>query len=130
MSEKTTDPRLRQVLEAGRQGRGRHSPLFLWMREHQAALRADFDLNGARWVERVRAMAEAGLTDHLGKPPTIRTAQQTWYRVCRGKRVRPVQPPGPITPALTSPGVQPAAENPDQDGEPARPRFGPAKMRG
>ena len=91
---KPSDARVLQVLGVGKDG-GRHSPLFVWMQEHHAALKAEFETRGPQWAERTRAMAEAGLVDGDGDPPTQRTAMQTWYRVCRAERLK-----GPPTPAM------------------------------
>lgn len=75
------DPRLRRALNAI--GRGKHSELYLWMRHHHSALKANFKEKGPSWQALVVVFAEEGLTDAAGNPPTLRTAQQTWYRVCR-----------------------------------------------
>jgi hypothetical protein len=74
--------KLTKVLAARKAG-GRHSPLYIWMRENHAALSAEFAENGPQWATRVPAMAEVGLVDAAGQAPSIRTAMQTWYRVCR-----------------------------------------------
>ena len=84
---KPSDARVLQVLGVGKDG-GRHSPLYVWMQEHHAALKAEFETRGPQWAERTRAMAEAGLVDGDGDPPTQRTAMQTWYRVCRAERLK------------------------------------------
>ena len=92
MAAKAAGPDLKKVLSA-REG-GRHSPLYAWMKKHYAALSAEFEEHGARWEARVKAMAEAGLKDAEGKPPTVRGAQQTWYRVRREmERKKPAPKP-------------------------------------
>ena len=101
---KVDDPLLRQVLDVGK-GRGRRSTLYAWMRDHHAILTAEFDANGPRWSERSKAMGDAGLTDGAGKPPTIRTVMQTWYRVClemerQAGRVKRTEPPLSPVPTL------------------------------
>lgn len=88
----TTEPEVREVLEAGTEG-GVHSPLYVWMLRHFDALRAEFDARGPQWDARLKAMQEAGLTNANGTPLKKRTVMQTWYRVCRvvrGKTARPM----------------------------------------
>jgi hypothetical protein len=80
---KTDDAHLAKFLGVSRTDRGKHSKLYYWLRENYAAIGHEFDRNGAQWPKRVEVLAELGLTDHAGKSPTIKTAQQTWYRVCR-----------------------------------------------
>lgn len=82
-SGKGADPRLAKVLDVGRRGKAKHSPLYLWMMENFADLKAEFDLYGPRWEKRYKALGEVGLTDYDDKPPTLRGAQATWYRVVR-----------------------------------------------
>jgi hypothetical protein len=71
------------VLEASREAKAKHSPLYLWMRDNYEELRAEFDLHGPRWRERHKALCDVGLKDQDDKPPTFRGAQDTWYRVVR-----------------------------------------------
>ncbi len=95
--------KLTKVLAAGKAG-GRHSSLYVWMRDNHAALSAEFAKNGPQWAIRVPAMVEIGLVDAAGQPPSIRTAMQTWYRVCRAmgtpspRRQASPQPPAPVRP--------------------------------
>lgn len=100
---KPSDARVLQVLAVGKDG-GRHSPLYVWMQEHHATLKAEFEARGPQWAERTRAMAEAGLVDGDGDPPTQRTAMQTWYRVCRAERRKAGSTPAAAG-TLASPGV-------------------------
>ena len=92
LNMKPTDPRILTVLNV-KTARGKHSPLYHWMREHHDALQAEFNLHGPQWAERAVAMGDAGLTDQTGKRPSVRNAMQTWYRVCedlkgKGRRKR------------------------------------------
>jgi hypothetical protein len=59
-----------------------HSPLYEWMKKHHGPLSEEFEKRGPQWSTRVVVMQEVGLVDGRGKPPTVRTAQATWYRVC------------------------------------------------
>ena len=116
------DPALSKVLRV-RGGRGSRSPLYVWMREHHEALRAEFDANGPQWVTRVKAMAEAGLLDQLGKPPTVRGAQQTWYRVCRDVAAGKGAKPGSArpAPARTARPARSGQQGPDPASTPPAP---------
>lgn len=116
-------------------GRGARSPLYAWMRKHYAELKAEFEANGPHWVARTQAMAEIGLTDQDGKPPTVRTAQQTWYRLIREMEGQAIQDSG--QPAAPSKRTSPATtvETTAEDEE-ARKRehwkklgFGVAKLK-
>ncbi|WP_426960332.1 hypothetical protein [Muricoccus radiodurans] len=126
------DPKLAMVLSAGGRGRGKRSPLYLFMRRHFVALTADFEANGPRWDVRTKAFGEAGLTDRDGKPPTVRTAQQTWYQLKQdlarqAAKPRPANVPAP-PPLASSPPPAPVAGDED-DAERTGPRFGFAKPR-
>ncbi|MDT8261885.1 hypothetical protein RQ832_01375 [Roseomonas sp. DSM 102946] len=105
------------------------------MRKHYTELKAEFEANGPHWVARTRAMAEIGLTDQDGKPPTVRTAQQTWYRLVREMKVQAIQESSqPAAPSKTT-SPSKAVETTTQDEE-ARKRehwkklgFGVAKLK-
>lgn len=101
----TPDPKLARVLRIPDESRGRRSPLYLWMKRNFAELSAEFRENGPRWDARVKAMKAAGLVDWNRRPPTVRTAQQTWYRLCRDMEKAP--------PASAAPSP-PRPEVPDQ----------------
>lgn len=103
------DPKLAKVLRVSAKSRGRRSPLYLWMKQNFAELAAEFQENGPRWQARVKAMKAAGLVDWNRNAPTVRGAQQTWYRLCRDMEKAPAtsvarpetsQPPPP-NPART-----------------------------
>lgn len=117
----------------------RHSSLYVAMAENHAALSDAFTKRRPNWKELIVGFADLGLTDAGGNTASVRTAQQTWYRVCREKlnqrsakatfpapRLPPPFPP--IKPGEMAPGVRPASEQPEP--EPVRPRFAPATLRG
>ena len=99
--------------------------MYIWMRENHEALSQAFKRDGPHWVARTEAIRQAGLTDQSGKPPTMRTAQKTWYNLCRDLRnegeaemarrsesapvLASAVPPEPIT---ADPHVMPADDNP------------------
>jgi hypothetical protein len=59
------------------------SPLFRWFYEHHDEVWAALAGRRILWRAFCALFDEAGLTDATGKPPTERTARQTWYRVRR-----------------------------------------------
>lgn len=74
-------------------------------------------------------MGDAGLTDREGKPPTIRTAQQTWYRLKQDMARKAAKPPANPVP-VRAVRVAPAAETVADDADPKpTSKFGFAKFR-
>lgn len=101
----------------------RHSSLYVAMAENHAALSDAFTKRRPNWKELIVGFADLGLTDADGNAASVRTAQQTWYRVCREKmnqrsakatfpapRLPPPLPP--IKPGEIAPGVRPVIEPP------------------
>jgi hypothetical protein len=60
-----------------------HSALFVWLREHQAAIAAARKGRRMDWREMSRELAQLGLTDAEGKAPAPQTTRMTWFRVRR-----------------------------------------------
>lgn len=79
------DPVLAKVLESGRGPGDRHSLLYRWMWRHHTALARQFAEAQPSWTAMAQTFAEEGLVDRTGKPPTPKTAQQTWRRVRAAK---------------------------------------------
>lgn len=83
------DGQLSRVLSSLEAGGNRRSPLYRWLHERHDALASGFErrrtegLGGPNWAALVAEFAALGLTDGTGKAPTLRGAQQTWYRVVR-----------------------------------------------
>jgi hypothetical protein len=132
------DPTLAKVLVLKKGGRGRYSPLYLWMKRNFDELSAEFAENGPQWAARVEAMGAAGLVDWNGRPPSVRTAQKTWYRLRQDMEEKapppssppPLPDPSPIpepernrqpervTPAEAHPPAPDAAAPPEPEGVP------------
>lgn len=92
---KGPDRQLDRVLAKADAGGGNRGALYVWMYKRHDALVARFEkrrrdgLGGPNWPALVAEFVALGLTDATGKPPTLRGAQQTWYRVVRDvKRAR------------------------------------------
>ena len=61
----------------------KRSPLFHWLAKHQDEILQALAGERIDWRTAVARFKEAGLTDATGKPPTPRTARETWYQVRR-----------------------------------------------
>lgn len=80
-----TDSALLRVLEAGAsEAAGRHSKLYAWLRRNHAHLSAQVEEMGCvPWAAWMDAISREDLPDRSGKKASLRTTQQTWYRLCR-----------------------------------------------
>lgn len=112
MPTKASDARLQRIRDALAEG-GQHSKLHRWMVEQYPALRRLFAENGPQWPKLLAFFAEEGLTDADGKPPTLRGAQQTWYRIGQrmraAERSKPTARSGKRLPLTTAPSRVPGA---------------------
>jgi hypothetical protein len=92
-------------------GPGRHSPLYLWLREHHDALTAAFAESAPAWAALATYLGEHGITDGDAKRPTARGTRDAWWRVRRDVAAARARRQGTPTPALdvgeTAPGVSP-----------------------
>lgn len=61
----------------------RHSPLYVALRDNHDAIAKALDSGRPDWRKIVAGLAGLGIVDGKGAAPTIRGAQQTWYRVRR-----------------------------------------------
>jgi hypothetical protein len=106
--------RLREVLVGGKP---RQSPLYRWLRRHHDELGALLDAAAADgrppdWAALAGILAEAGLTDGSGNPPTSANTRRTWWRVKRrhaqlhggGDGPKKAAPPEPQRPAAAGGG--------------------------
>jgi hypothetical protein len=83
-SAKLTDILARSIeLAPSSRGRGQRSPAYRWLKANHDALSSAFADTPPNWGGMAASMAEAGLTDADGKPPTKDGARQTWFRVRR-----------------------------------------------
>lgn len=71
-------------------------------------------------------MGEAGLTDANGNMPTVRSAQQTWYRVCQNKERAGINHEKTHDAKLKTAPFMPPVE----DTTAPTNKFGPAKPKG
>lgn len=120
----SADKEFSRVSKAAKESRGLRSNMFVWMERRYEAMAKDIALNGPRWKARAEVLAELGVVDGSGNPPTEVTARTTWSRVAskmrrKRPRVSPVDEPlppsryiPPLQPGEIAPGVRPVAAEP------------------
>jgi len=132
-------------MQQGRvRGRGRRSPIIVWMQEHRVVLEQGFAKNAPDWSSFAAYLGDHGVLDGDGKRPTAEATRQAWYRTKRMAASKTsARSAAPAVPApsmsqvsepteTVSPIPHPPTEPPMPDGaRPApHPRFGgPATLR-
>ena len=89
-------------------GRGRRSPVMVWMWKNRATLEAGFKETAPAWNVLADYLAEHGITDGLGKAPTARAAREAWARV-QSVKAAPIVPEEPSAAPKVRPVIEPAA---------------------
>lgn len=110
------------------------SPLQDWLRRNRALVQARFAVSRPRWASVARMLAELGVVDAHGRPPTAQAARQAWYRVrAEGP---PSQMPVAARPVLAATSASPPghlrpAFDPTEGAWDAKPppRFRPASLK-
>ena len=106
------------IAEARARGRGRKSPVYLWLRSRHDELEAAFEENAPSWSALAKYLGDGGVMSGDGTRPTATSVRNAWLRVRkavaeqRRKRGRPAGPPAPAA-------VQDAPEAPEADELPA-----------
>jgi hypothetical protein len=121
------------MMRATGRGRGRHSPLYLWLRRHHDELAAGFAQNAPAWQALADHLGGQGVVDANGNKPTARGARDAWWRVRRDLAKARAKPPAPSQPkpGEIAPGVR-AVAHPAPPPPPLasdRPRMPPLKPR-
>jgi hypothetical protein len=124
-------------------GRSRRSRLYLWFRENHDRLETEFARNSPSWDRLAEILAENGLTNGDGAPPSGAGARTVWYRVRREiaeaarQTGRAGDYPSGVSPVVpVAPAEQPADRamtppvNVEIDPPEDRPRFRLATLRG
>ena len=70
-----------QLIATNRGKGGRRSPLYTWLRARHDTLAAAIEADGASWPTIAASLANVGLTDGTGKPPTPERARKCWHQV-------------------------------------------------
>jgi len=129
-------------------GRGRKSAIYLWFLKNHDALAEAFALNAPAWTDLAGYLANQGLKDGNGNPPSARGTRDVWFRVRQEVKQRQAREPAPVAPKARSgetvPGISlvppvirqlPTTVQPvdDEPMESPRPKikleFKPAKFR-
>jgi hypothetical protein len=121
------------MLQARARGPGRHSPLYLWLRDNHDALTAAFAQNAPAWASLASYLGAHGIMDGDAKSPTARGTRDAWWRVRKdvatARARRQGKPAQAMEAGETAPGVNPIpvpamapppvpAETGDDAGEP------------
>jgi hypothetical protein len=108
------------------------SPLQDWLRRNRTLVQARFAVSRPRWASVARMLAELGVVDAHGQPPTAQAARQAWYRV-RAEGSGQVSAARPV---LTAASASPPARlrptfDPTEGAFDAKPppRFRPASLK-
>ena len=126
--------RIRDALER-MEGR---SPLYDWLRQHRAMLETRFAVSRPRWATVAKVMAELGVCDAAGRPPSASTVRQAWYRVRTAApgQIHAAPVPQPDLPSVQTsspapPPLAPAAFDPTEGAfdSPTRFQFKPVRPR-
>ena len=109
------------------------SPLQDWLRRNRTLVEARFALSRPRWASVAAMLAELGVVDAHGRPPTAQATRQAWYRV---RAERPAAVPRDLAPhpaARANPQPVPSKPvfDPTEGAFDARPtpRFRPASLK-
>ncbi len=117
--------------QAPSRGRGRRSPVMIWMQQNRKELEAAFLQDTPAWNVIASYLGDNGIMNGDGKPPTAASARSAWARVkAEAKaKVKGLGAPAAATPA---PATSPAPSVPSDGQEPPRPmheRFTTATLR-
>jgi len=109
------------------------SPLQDWLRRNRALVEARFAAGRPRWASVAGVLAELGVVDARGQPPTAQAARQAWYRVrAEGPSQAPAAAwPSPTTAPAPPPSRTHPAFDPTEGAFEAKPppRFRPASLK-
>lgn len=120
--------------QAPSRGRGRRSPVMIWMQQNRKELEAAFAQDAPAWTVIASYLAAHGVMNGDGKPPTPAAARSAWVRVkaeaeAKAPRVPVAQEAEPVktvAPAPPAPGV--LQDDPALP-QPAHERFKMASLR-
>ena len=74
---------LAEMEKARARGRGRRSPLYVWLRDNHDQLVEGFTRTAPAWATLAGYLGENGVRDGDGKIPSVRATREAWYRVRR-----------------------------------------------
>lgn len=109
-------------------GRGRKSPVLVWLAENRETIAAGLTKNGPAWGVLAAYLAEKKILDGDGRPPSARNVREAWARVQAASQPA-LQAPWVEVPAvrpIPQPAYQPVEAPADK---PSGSRFQPAELR-
>jgi hypothetical protein len=118
------------IRKAKARGRGRKSPVFLWLMARHDELEAAFKENAPSWPALAEYLGQGGILSGDGAMPTATSVQNAWARVRKhvatqrtaSARPAPVTRPAPARPASPDPtpaDPQPQPQQPSGTGSKA-----------
>jgi hypothetical protein len=81
------------IAQAKAHGRGRKSPVFLWLLTHHDELVVAFEVNAPSWPALAPYLGKGGVLNGDGKPPTASSVQNAWARVRKRVAGKPARKP-------------------------------------
>lgn len=110
---------------AASRGRGRKSPVLVWLTENRETIAAGISQRGPAWGTLAKYLGEKGVFDGDGRTPSARNVREAWARVQVACKPSPqparVEPSEMVRP-IPQPNEVPADKSPDS-------RFQPAGLR-
>jgi hypothetical protein len=128
---KSPGPDLAGALAAMRRsparGRGRKSPVYLWLAARHDPLAAAFAREAPSWAALARYLGEGGVTGSDGLPPTAASVRSAWLRVVEAtarRRARAAaKGQAPAAPEAATAGPAHDGDDDPPGPEPAPPSF-------
>ena len=105
-----------EIRKAGAGGRGRRSPLYVWLRDSHDQLVREFERAGPAWDALAVFLGARGVLDGYGRKPTGRGTRAVWFRVRADLKAASEKRASEPAPPL---GVTFATLAPDQTSAPA-----------
>jgi hypothetical protein len=123
------DAALAAMRQSATKGRGRKSAPYQWLAARHDALVAAFAEEPPSWPALAAFLAERGIMNADGKPPTAEGLRKVWLRVRQAAEKPPSSEPRPqAKPARDAAERSPPDDEPDN--EPPRPRIPLSRPKG
>ena len=112
--------------QAPSRGRGRRSPVMIWMQQNRKELETAFLQDAPAWNVIASYLGNSGIMNGDGKPPTAASARSAWSRVKADAKAKTSAAPAPVPAASPAPSVLPDEQEPPR---PSHERFTTATLR-
>ena len=114
-------------------GRGRRSPVYLWLKARHDELQAAFEENAPSWQAVADYLAEGGVLNGNGSRPTAVSVRSAWLRVrktvAEQRAKKPPAPSSPLSPAAHQQVRPSPAPSPETEADEPRFKFPFSKTR-